>query len=317
MNNDKFYIARVQFKNRVLSSHGQAFEDLFVRVMQAKDVEFRPVKPQGRLGDKKNDGFNKKRGQYYQVYAPEDSSDKEKESYKKLTETFDELFNYWQVISPIKEFYWVYNDNFQTGVYPSIEKKLSEIENTYNIKADPFLSQNLEDVFLSLPEHEIVEILGGCLPDYNCIEDISISILGEVIDFLVKFSFNPIDITFPDEINFDKKIRFNNLSKVFGALLKNAFHQDYIITEYFNYNSKFAKEDLKIVFSNFYQQGMQEISDDIPEKADLVFDFILKKASPRNQSAITNAVLTLMAHYFESCDIYEEPKEPKQSTLFT
>lgn len=317
MNNDKFYIARVQFKNRVLSSHGQAFEDLFVRVMQANDVEFRPVKPQGRLGDKKNDGFNKKNGQYYQVYAPEDSSEKEKESYKKLTETFDDLFNYWQLISPIKEFYWVYNDNFKTGVYPSIEKKLSEIENRYNIKAEPFLCKNLEDVFLSLPEPEIIDILGGCLPDFNNIEDISISILGEVIDFLVKFSFSPIDITFPDEINFDKKIKFNNLSKVFGTLLKTAFHQDYIITEYFSYNSKFAKEDLKIVFSNFYQQGLQEISDDIPEKADLVFDFILRKASPRNHMAITNAILTLMAHYFESCDIYEEPKDPKQSTLFT
>jgi hypothetical protein len=106
MNLEKQYIARVIFKNRVLSSHGQVFEDLFVRVMQASDKDFRPVKPQGREGDKKNDGFNKVKGQYYQVYSPENVLEKEKESYKKLDTTFDELYDYWQPISPIKEFYF-------------------------------------------------------------------------------------------------------------------------------------------------------------------------------------------------------------------
>lgn len=316
MDNYKLYIARIQFKNRVLSSHGQVFEDLFVRVMKASDSGFRPVKPQGKEGDKKNDGFNKERGQYYQVYAPENLDDKETQSIKKLKSTFKELYDYWQDISPIKEFYWVTNDKFKTGVYPSIEKELAEIEKEYTIKATPFLSKDLEDIFLSLPESEIVEILGGYLPDYNCIEDIDISILGEVIEFLINFKFSPSEITFPDEINFEKKIQFNKLSKAYGTFLKTAFYQDYIISEYFNYNSKFAKEELKTVFSNFYNEGLSKISDEIPEKSDLVFDYILKKASPRNNKAITDAVLTLMAHYFESCDIYEEPQEPKQNTLF-
>jgi hypothetical protein len=314
MDKDCLYIARIQFKNMVLSNHGQSFEDLFVRVMQASDPGFRPVKPQGRYGDKKNDGFNKSKGQYYQVYAPEDPKDKEKQSIDKLT--FKELFDYWQNISPIKEFYYVFNDRFQTGVYPSVEKELSEIEKQYKIKADPFLSKDLEDVFLSLPDNEIVEILGGHLPDYNSIDDIDISILGEVINFLVKFKFAPSEVTFPDEINFNKKIRFNKLSRVYEHLLKTAFHQDYILTEYFSFSSKFAKEELKIVFSKFYIEGLNEISDYIPEKSDMIFDFILKKASPRQNKAITDAVLILMAHYFESCDIYEEPIEAKQIELF-
>jgi len=316
MNPEQIYIARIIFKNKVLSSHGQVFEDLFVRIMQAFDKGFRPVKPQGREGDKKNDGFNKTNGRYFQVYSPEDTTDKEKESYKKLNSTFDELYNYWQSISPIKEFYWVYNDKFQTGVYPSIEKTLAEIEQKYNLKSAPFLSKDLEDVFLSLPEYEIIEILGGNLPDYNYIEDVEITVLGEVIDYLIKGNFNPNNITFPNEINFEKKIRFNKLSKVFARLLRSAFYQDYIITEYFNYNSKFAKESLKTVFSSFYKEALDVISDGIPEKADLVFQYILDKARPRDNVAVTNAVLTLMGHYFESCDIFEEPIEPKQNSLF-
>ncbi len=99
-------------------------------------------------------------------------------------------------------------------------------------------------------------------------------------------------------------------------MLRTAFYQDYIITEYFNYNSKFTKENLKTVFSNLYKEALQEIPEGIPEKADLVFDYILNKARPRNNMATTNALLTLMAHYFESCDIYNEPIEPKHITLF-
>jgi hypothetical protein len=313
MNSIELNIARVLFQNKVLKSHGQAFEDLFVSVMQAKDPGFRPVKPQGRKGDKKNDGFNKEKGQYYQVYSPEDPSNKQKQNLNKLKESFKGLYDYWQEISPIKEFYWVFNDHFKFGVYPNDEKELSIIENQYGIKAKPFLSKDLEDIFLSLQELDIIAILGGYLHDFKNIDDIDITVLGEVIDFLINSKIELIKTSFPDEINFYNKIKFNNLSNIYGTALKNAFHQDYIITEYFKFNSKFAKEDLKNVFSNFYQEALISIPESISEKSDNIFQFILSKASPRNEKVITDAVLLLMAHYFESCDIYEEPKE---RTLF-
>lgn len=316
MDEYRLRFARVRFDNMVLSSRGQSFEDLFVKVMQAKDKGFRPVKPQGPLGDKKNDGFNKEKGQYYQVYSPEDPSSKEKESYKKITETFAVLYDYWKNISPIREFYWVYNDSFKTGVFPTIEEQLAEIERRYRISANPFLCKNLEDVFLSLPDSEIIDILGGFLPDCNAIEDVSIPTLSEVISYLVKYKFDTTKIFFPDEINFDKKIRFNNLTDTYGTLLKHAFYQDYIISEYFSFNGKFVKEDLKSVFSNFYQEAIKDIPDSIPNKSDVVFDSILQKASPRNEKAFNDAVLVLMAHYFESCDIYKEPVEPIQKSIF-
>ncbi|MFW6046602.1 MAG: ABC-three component system protein [Candidatus Woesearchaeota archaeon] len=316
MNKEELHIARIKFKNKVLSSSGQAFEDLFVRIMQMSDENFRPVATHGKEGDKKNDGFNKEMGRYYQVYAPDEPTGKESMSKKKLKETIDGLFDYWQNISPIKEFYWVFNDKFKTGVYPSIEKELSEIERKYNIKAEPFLSSDLEDIFLSLPDDEIRDILGGFLPDYTQIENVDLSILGEVIDFLVNVQSNPSDITFPDEVNFENKIRFNGLSKSYGKILNTAFHQDHIINEYFRYNSRFAKEEIKEVFKKIYSEGLEEIPEDIDNKPDLVFEYILEEASPRKENAIIQAVYVLMAHYFESCDIYKEPQKPEQKKLF-
>jgi hypothetical protein len=133
---------------------------------------------------------------------------------------------------------------------------------------------------LSLSELDIIDILGGHIPDYTYIEDIPIDILGEVIEYLTKLEYDSSEITFPDEINFDRKIKFNKLSQSHGKLLTSHFYQDHLITEYFSFNSKFAKEDLKTVFSNLYIEGLEIYAEYIPERSDLVFAYVLKKSQP-------------------------------------
>ena len=64
MKKEDKYIARIQFKLKVLQSKGQTFEDFFVSVMTKADKDFQPVKAYGNIGDQKNDGFNKKTGTY-------------------------------------------------------------------------------------------------------------------------------------------------------------------------------------------------------------------------------------------------------------
>ena len=59
MNQQEKRIAYLIFKNRILESDGQAYEDFFVEVMTKLNPNFEPIKPQGQIGDKKNDGFDK------------------------------------------------------------------------------------------------------------------------------------------------------------------------------------------------------------------------------------------------------------------
>ena len=56
---------RKAFKLRIHESNGNAFEDLFCDVMRASNKNFKKVKPQGRIGDRKNDGFIQSEGKYY------------------------------------------------------------------------------------------------------------------------------------------------------------------------------------------------------------------------------------------------------------
>lgn len=151
------HIARTKFQNKLLSSDKQTFEDLFTKVMQLYNKNFQPVKPQGKEGDKKCDGFNKETGQYYQAYAPEDLSGKEKTAQNKLNDTINGIFAFWQPISPVKEFYFVINDQYK-GAWPSISLQLTEIAQKYKIKADNLLCKDLEDIFLQLQEDDIIEI---------------------------------------------------------------------------------------------------------------------------------------------------------------
>ncbi|HHM2189858.1 hypothetical protein ELJ63_30425, partial [Klebsiella pneumoniae] len=57
----------------ILRSNGVEYQRLFETVMELSYPEkFRKVKPWGRKGDGGNDGYIPERGEYYQVYAPEE-----------------------------------------------------------------------------------------------------------------------------------------------------------------------------------------------------------------------------------------------------
>ena len=110
MDRNTRYIVRLMFQTKVYSCDGAAFESFFTQIMQRHNRNFQQVKPQGQYGDRKNDGFDKTTGTYYQVYAPEDIKIKEKETIEKLVTDFSGLYAYWQSLYPIQSFFYVVND---------------------------------------------------------------------------------------------------------------------------------------------------------------------------------------------------------------
>ncbi|MBW5381709.1 hypothetical protein, partial [Brachyspira hampsonii] len=68
---EKKAICLLQFRQRLLFSSGQEFENLFTTLMYLLyPNDFQQVKPQGRYGDGGNDGYIKGQGIYFQVYSP-------------------------------------------------------------------------------------------------------------------------------------------------------------------------------------------------------------------------------------------------------
>ena len=109
---EEAHYARVEFQLLIYQSNGQQYQDLFVRVMSDRRPGFKAIKPHGNQGDRKNDGYEPKEGRYYQVFAPENPNKAVAAAVKKAREDFVGLSKYWQKISPIRDFRFVFNDKF-------------------------------------------------------------------------------------------------------------------------------------------------------------------------------------------------------------
>jgi hypothetical protein len=304
MNIGTRYIARLIFQNRIYSCDGSAFEVFFTQVMQRHNPNFRQVKPQGQYGDRKNDGFDNTTGTYYQVYAPEDIKTKEKETIDKLATDFTGLYSYWQSITPIRFFFYVVNDKYK-GAYASLYTELQNIRNQYtDVTVNPFLSKDLEDIFLGLGDTAIMDIIGIIpAPDDIAVE---YGVMKDVVEYLLKVETNPQQEIIPLNPDFERKITFNSLSDNVAPYLNSHRINEFAINDFFELNSDFAKNELRNVFNGLYNEALNIIPDS-EDKNDKVFFYIYEKSYLKHNVAIDAAIFTLMAYYFEYCDIFEAP----------
>ncbi len=304
MNQQEKRIAHLIFINRILVSDGQTYEDFFVEVMTKHNPNFEPIKPQGRMGDKKNDGFDKTTGTYYQVYAPEDLTKRENKTLSKLEEDFDGLYKNWNYISPLKTFRYVLNDKYK-GAFPSVHEALSKLESKYKVDCKTFLNKDLENIFWEISDNKITSII-GFLPVADLISNIDFTALREVVEFIMKIEIDFRKESRPINLDFHDKIMFNNLSESPATLLKVGSYQKGNVDEYFQLKSDFTKEDLRQRFVELYNDGRNSIQDE-EGKNDAIFFYIMYNSSPQRTKSIYDAVIVLMAYYFEYCDIFEPP----------
>jgi hypothetical protein len=299
MNVQEKTIARKLFQNKILRSDGQAFEDIFTQVMNYSERDFQSIKPWGNIGDRKNDGYIKAKGIFYQVYAPEDIQKSYLDAVKKIRTDFIGLLNQW---SPVNEFYFVINDKYK-GVNADCEIVIQEIKQSYNLKRAGILTaKDIENVLFTLDDDEIFSVT-GLIPDPATIKNLDYSILNEVISYVMQMPLktnSEFNILLPD---WDGKIKFNNLSDATAHLLNGGYIQLYSLEEYLSNNSDFLADSLRDQLNAVYCQEKKSKS------GDDLFWAMVECLSPKAQRMYQITVITIMAKYFESCDIFEEPLE--------
>jgi hypothetical protein len=309
MTKEERYIARILLKNRILAYNGQKFEDFFVEIMTKWNIEFQAVKAYGNIGDKKNDGFIRSTGTYYQVFAPEDIDNNKtiSNAVRKLENDFKGLVKNWDDVCKIKNFYFVINDKYR-GIAPPILQKvmeLSKLDEFAEIEINVFGAKELEGVFDSLADAQIYDIV-GVIPNQD-MPLLEYEALQETVSYLMNTEvedFGTDNLVVPD---FDKKIEFNGLSQTVNNKLVNASYQEGELLKYFNENPG-CNEILQKRFHTIYENSKNEIQESEEDYADRRFFYILSESCNKRTLPIVTSVLVLMAHYFISCDIFEEPK---------
>lgn len=307
MNTSEKYIARIMFQIKVHTSDGQLYENLFSKIMTKSNSNFRMIKPYGNIGDRKNDGFDKTKGVYYQVFAPE-NVEKAKtitDAVSKLREDFNGLKKHWHTLCPIKEFYYVVNDKYK-GLPPQVEQEILILgsENT-DVICDSFCSHNLETIFMGLSKDDITDII-GIIPNEE-ISFLDFDVLNQAVEYLMNSEVDASSDTYIDDPDFEYKIVFNKLSSKVANLLNVASYQIGDLETYFGATGEYVKNELKMRFSKLYDESKDVISNEEPNYPDQRFFYILNNASPNGKKAVKDAVLVLMSFYFEACDIFEKP----------
>jgi len=299
------FLAVTMLKLKIHESDGQAFEDLFVRVMTLSGSDFRPVKAQGKKGDKKNDGFCDKSGRFFQVYGPEKhEKDGPTKAVKKIEEDFDGLKAAWDSSFKIREYYFVLNDKFK-GTYSDVELCLRRIKVDHELEeCRPWLAQHIVETFRGLDKARAMEIIGS-IPKSDSTPDIDFLALKKVLSHLVSTSTplpGPENLTVPD---FDEKLEFNGLNGAIGLLLRGGALQCGAIESYFQEAGGESKRIVRDKLASIYSNLPQSL------EADVSFFKLLEEVVGKKPSQATQtAGISLIAYFFEACDVYKEPSLP-------
>lgn len=316
MNNQEKMIARIMFKNKVLSADAQTFENLFTSIMGYARPDFRQVKPQGSIGDRKNDGFEPIAGRYYQVYAPENVLEKESSAIKKLEGDFLGLQSYWASLYPtgIKEYLFVLNDKYK-GAFPTTHQALAALQKKHALDNAGLLAcKHLEDILFSELKDEHVYAVIGFLPDTSTIVKIDYSVLTEVVAHVLA---NTPDNAVQGKLispEFEKKLSFNDL-KVASIFLTAGSYQDSAVENFFKLNADFARQAVRQSLNDMYIHATQQgfVTDNLSglTAQDQIYFDLMASATPNSfvggKGPTQKAVQVLLSYFFESCDIFEEP----------
>jgi hypothetical protein len=318
MNPASKLVARNMFKLRVHEAKGLAFQRLFEKVMTYRLPEFTPIRPYGNVGDRKNDGYIRSQGCYFQVFAPEDptTGTTAVAAASKAAEDFLGLKEYWEKNTPIRTFRFVFNDEYR-GSPPPLEEALAKIRSEYEVEASTFLAKDLEEEALLLQEDQLLDVIGTPIPETGPLDNVDFGVLREVIRHVLE-KRTPLTseatLRVPD---FDDKIKFNGLSSSVANLLTFGSYQSDAIEDYFSRNSNFARQEVRDRLSSLYQDSRQRFSRfgyGAPNLGNVVFFDLLEsitpdlpKAAQSNKAAAQEAAIVVMAYYFEACDIFEDP----------
>jgi len=294
--------ARQLFKIKIHEANGDRFEDLFTSILNYAEPGFQQIKPWGNIGDRKNDGYVSSTGVYYQVYAPEEIKNNYPAVVSKLGTDFAGLKKQWK---GVKEFYFVVNDKYQ-GVNPDSEIAIKNLIKDNELDAGGFLTpKDLENKLFKLTDDQIIAIT-GFLPDINTITHLDYSVLSEVIGHIMKLPLGKASskIEFPD---WDEKIKFNKLSPNIQLYLNMGAQKLGALNEYLS-NQSFLADELQEKLTAIYlvAKDIDWGTTDEEYLGDYIFWDLVKSCAPRNEAHLESAIITIIAKYFETCDVFEK-----------
>lgn len=287
-----------RFENYFLRAKGDEFQTLFERLMGlAYKADFMACRPWGNVGDRKNDGFLKSEHRLFQVYAPNEMT--AKEAVAKITEDFEGAKVHWGTHFDK----WVFAHNSSDGLPPHVLNLLLDFGKVNpGITLEPWSLEEFRLIFRKLNTDDLITWLGSA-PSDETKALLGFNDLRPVLETLGNRPA-PLDAAVRDVPT--GKIEANALSESIATLIKGGMSKAPLIEKFF---SQWHDETLGQRIAEAFHTEYQRLRHSHTPNG--IFSELQAWAGGRGRGTPEHemAVLTVIAYYFERCDIYESPRE--------
>ena len=288
----------LKFDHEFDSKKANEFQLFFSNIMEARyPGDFIPTRPWGQEGDQKCDGYILSTSTFYQVYAPDELE--ATAAVKKMRVDFAGALEKWK--DKIKV--WVFVHNAKRGVPPHIIQQLRDFqEANKSIKFEQIGKQELKTILFEMSDDCIRRLLGA-IPTYQDINNLSMDAIRQTLLGLSKREESTTAAIVPVS---DKKLEANGLSKDSKTLFQTGMIKSNLINDFFKHwhdpglEGKAAAE-----MNSIYKTAVKECQD-----PDCIFKRILTTigGTDLGNPSSTLSALTIMAYFFQTCDIFEQPR---------
>jgi hypothetical protein len=288
----------LKFSYEFRSKFGTEFQDFFTSIMErGYPADFQKVKPYGKTGDKKCDGYHQSVRRVYQVYAPEKMNVSETNA--KIDEDYQGAVENWATDMSA----WVFVHNQWRGVPADVVQKLLQLHQEHGIKVSRWCEPELREEFFRLGP-EIQTLLLGPSPTPQAIARVQMKDVIDVANAIAQLAAPP-----PEEVRAVAagKLKANALSDHVQALLKMGSRKSKLVKDFFSkWHDPELGDRIASAFRLEYERlrGHGMIGDE-------AFHALWKFAGGGDQKSIEHeaAVLAVMAFLFEECEIFEPADE--------
>jgi hypothetical protein len=299
MNKEEFSFSyhEIRLELELFRRTGKSFQDFFEQVMQKADPSFQMIKPMGKEGDWKADGYSTKTATIYQCYAPEEMTGAE--AAKKTTEDFNGAKDRWKE----KMQRWVFVWSSERALPPQVAAALADLKGRYpSLVIDHMGRAGLWDVVKSLPLEDR-ETLLGFVPDLS---DAPITTAAEIqvlMNHLASRSFVASDTTDLDLTAVAEKLQRNHLSAAITATVKPATPVAKLVRDFVTSMPDPAfSQAIAADLAEKYKQLAMSAGD-----PDVIFGNLVEYVLGvhRLELKFFWAAAGIITHYFELCDVFE------------
>lgn len=258
--------------------------------------DFQKIKPYGKSGDFKCDGYHRSLKTVFQVYAPEKM--KVGQTNEKIEADFAGALEHWTTDMSV----WAFVHNQWRGMPAEVLQKLLAIHGKNGVAVVSWCEPELRDEFFRLLPADQALLLGPT-PTLQSFARVQMKDVVQVANVIAQQQTPP-----PEEVRAVPagKLKANALSEHVQSLLTIGSRKSKLVKKFFaEWHDPELGDRIARAFRSKYEELRAE-----QIMADEAFFELWKFAGGGSQQSIDHeaAVLTILAFLFEECEIFEAPR---------